>query len=177
MIEAVDSFFEYVSSRMATINPKRQVVMVMDASDWPPKNIVMEAFYLLTLDEKPIIGKSFWSATIPVVMHTLQWTWIVQGADLTQGKIGRNRGDRYRTAFTMKGELLKAMYPWFCLKQSWAAVGTTPSGVVLQGTPTNPQESIWWNQPTFLNRTDRESGIVTGTATVQLGDMTEAILA
>jgi len=147
----------------------------MDAADWPPKQIVMEAFYLLTLGEKPIVGKSFWSAASPVVVHTLQWTWLIQGSDLTSGKIGRNRGDRYRTNMTMREELLKATYPWFTQKQTWTVQGNTPSGIALQGTPVVPSESIWWNQPTFLNRIDRESGLVYGTATLQLTDMTETI--
>src|SRR5208283_5785934 len=107
----------------------------------------------------------------PVVVHTLQWTWLIQGTDLTSGKIGRNRGDRYRTNMTMREELLKATYPWFTQKQTWTVQGNTPSGIALQGTPVVPSESIWWNQPTFLNRIDRESGLVYGTATLQLTDM------
>ena len=178
MLHAVDSYFEYISNRMATVvNPNRKVVALMDALDWPPKTVLMEAFYLLTLGEKPIIGKSFWSAETTTVVHTLQWTWLIQGTDLTQGKIGRNRGDRYRTNMTMRQELIQASYPWFCQKQKWSVQGDTPSGIALQGTPVDPAEFVWWQKSTFMNRVDRESGLVYGTATLQLVDMTEPVTA
>jgi len=176
MIYAVDTYFEYVAARMASVvNPNRRVVGVMDAMDWPPKTVLMESFYLLLLGERPMIGKEFWSAAIPVEVHTLQWTWIIQGGELTQGKVGRSRGDRYRTNMLMRQEILQGTYPWFCQKQSWGVQGTTPSGVSLVGTPVVPNECIWWNQPTFLNRVDRESGMIFGTATVQVVDMTQEI--
>lgn len=176
MLPAIDSYFEYVSDRMATVvNPNRKIVGLMDAMDWPPKNILMEAFYLLTLGEKPIIGKSFWSSSITTVVHTLQWTWIILGTDLTTGKIGRNRGDRYRVNMRMRQELITANYPWFCQKARWSVQGDTPSGVVLTSDPVDPPEFVWWQKSQFMNRIDRESGTVYGTATVNLVDMTEAV--
>ena len=178
MLYALDTYFEYVANRMANVvNPNRKVVAIMDAADWPSKQILMESFYLLVLGQKPIQDKSFWSSEISVYAHTLQWTWLIQGADLTQGKIGRNRGDRYRTNMTMREELIKATYPWFTGKQKWSVVGNTPSGIALEGTLVTPAESIWWTKPTFLNRVDRESGIVYGTGTVQVVDMTETVTA
>jgi hypothetical protein len=178
MINAVDSYFEYVANRMATIvNPARKVVGVSDAMDWPPKTVLFEAFYLLVLGQKPVIGKSFWSAAIPVLVHTLQWTWMIQGTDLSGNKVGRSRGDRYRTNMKMRQELLKATYPWFCQKQEWSVQGTTPSGLALQGTPVVPSEFVWWSPLTFLNRIDSDPGLIYGAATVQLTDMTEMITA
>ena len=180
MLDAIDSYFEYVAGRMATINPARKMVGVQDAMDWPPKStesIAMESFYLLTLGQRPLIGKSFWSSTIPVLEHTLQWTWLIAGSDLVPGKIGRNRGDRYRTNMTMREELLKATYPWFAQKQNWSVVGNTPSGVALKGTPVVPSEYVWWTPPAFLNRIDRGSGVVYGAATVKLMAMEQEILA
>ncbi len=163
---------------MSTIvNPDRKMIGVVDAMDWPPNSVKMESFYLLVLGQKPVIGKSFWSSAIPVVVHTLQWTWMIQGTDLSGNKVGRSRGDRYRTNMTMRQELLKATYPWFCQKQNWTVQGTTPSGLALQGTPVVPSESIWWSPPSFLNRLDTDSGMVYGGATIQLTDMTELIVA
>jgi hypothetical protein len=153
------------------------MVGIVDAMDWPPNSVKLESFYLLVLGQKPVIGKSFWSAAIPVVVHTLQWTWMIVGSDLVSGKVGRSRGDRYRTNLTMRQELLKATYPWFCQKQSWAVQGNTPSGLALQGTPVVPSEYVWWSPLTFLNRLDKDSGVVYGAATVQLTDMTEMITA
>lgn len=176
MLNAVDTYFEYVSNRMATIvNPQRKVVGVSDAMDWPPKNILFDSFYLLVLGQKPVVGKSFWSASVPVLVHTLQWTWMIQGTDLSGNIVGRSRGDRYRVNMTMRQEILKATYPWFCQKQSWQVTGGTPAGLALKGTPVVPSESIWWTPPTFLNRVDSDPGIIYGSATVQLTDMTETI--
>jgi len=177
MLDAIDSYFQYVAGRMATINDQRQMVGVVDSMDWPPKTIVMEGFYLMTLGERPLTSKSFWSPTIPVLSHTLQWTWIIAGSDLTSGKVGRSRGDRYRTNMTMREELLKANYAWWCEKKDWSVVGGTPSGLALQSESLTPVENVWWTPPTFLNRLDRESGVIYGAATVQLVEMTEEITA
>ncbi len=177
MLECIDTYFEYVSGRMATINPDRKVVGVMDAMDWPPKNVLLEGFYLLVIGQRPMIGKQFWSAAITTLSHTVQWTWLITGSDLTQGKVGRSRGDRYRTNMTMREELIKATYPWFATKEEWTVLGATPSGLALQGTPLTPTEDFWWGPPTFLNRIDRTSGVVYGAATVQLVSMEPIVTA
>lgn len=176
MLRAVDTYFEYVAGRMKSlVNPDRQVVGVSDAMDWPPKTVIFEAFYLLVLGQKPINGKSFWSPSTPVLVHTLQWTWMIRGSDLSGNKVGRSRGDRYRTNMTMRSELLKATYPWFAQKQNWTVQGGTPSGLSLLGTPVVPSEYIWWSPLQFLNKVDADPGMVYGAATLQLTDMTETI--
>lgn len=146
--------------------------MVADAGDWPPKSVLFEALYLLYLGSKPITGKSFWSVYIHTLSHTVQWTWIVAGTDLTgsgmSGVVGRSRGDRYRTNLSIRQELLRATYPWFAQKQGWTVTGTTPSGLALQGTPVTPTEYFWWTSPTFLNRIDKTSGVVYGAATMDI---------
>jgi hypothetical protein len=173
MLAAIDSYFEFMTAGLKTVNPARKVIGIADAMDWPPKGVQLESFYLLVLGERGITQKSFWSSAVPVIVHTLQWTWIITGSDLTQGKIGRSRGDRYRTNITMREELLKATQSaWFAQKQDWAIVGNTPSGLVLTQTPKSPVEFFWWTPLTFLNRIDRESGVVYGAATVQVTDMT-----
>lgn len=177
MLDVVDSYFEYVAGRMVTINPIRQMVGVSDAMDWPVKNVVLEAFYLLVLGQRAAGSKAFWSPTVSVFTHALQWTWIIAGTDLTQGKVGRSRGDRYRTNMTMREELVNATYPWFAQKQTWAVIGSTPAGLALQGTPVVPSEQIWWTPPTFQNRVDEKSGLIYGSATVQVTAMEPAVLA
>jgi hypothetical protein len=160
---------------MGTINPTRKMAGVTDAQAWPPKNVMLESFYLLTLGEKPV-GKSFWSASIPVLTHSVQWTWIVVGTDLTVGKVGRNRGDRYRISMKMKEELLQATFPWFAQKGDWSVLGSTPSGLVLQETPITPLENMWWSPPVFLNKVDKDSGVIYGAASVQITAMEQTIL-
>jgi hypothetical protein len=177
MLAAIDSYFEYMAAGIKQVNPARQVVGISDAMDWPPKNVIMNAFYLLILGERGITGKSFWSSAIPVIVHTLQWTWIIQGSDLTKGTIGRSRGDRYRTNITMREELLKATFQaWFTEKLDWSVVGNTPAGLALESNPKTPAEYFWWTSLTFLNRLDRDSGVVYGAATVQVTDMTQEIV-
>jgi hypothetical protein len=172
MLNGIDTYWEYVSDRMTTVvNPDRQMIGVMDAMDWPPKNVVPEAFYLLVLGERPVTNKSFWSPTITTVVHTVQWTWLIIGTDLTQGKVGRSRGDRYRTNMIMRDELTHATYPWYAQKNEYSVVGNTPSGLALKATPVEPTEDIWWTPLTFLNRIDRDTGVVYGAATVQITDM------
>lgn len=175
MLDAIDTFWEYTSGRMATINPNRKMIGVADAMDWPPKSILFEGFYLLVLGEKPVLSREAWSASTPIVVHTCQFSWIIAGQDLTQGVVGRSRGSKYRTNMTMREEILKATYPGFCQKQSWAVLGNSPSGLMLQGTP--KQEYITWGPLTFLNRQDKSSGVIYGAATVEITDMTETITA
>jgi hypothetical protein len=137
----------------------------------------MNAFYLLDQGQRPITGKSFWSAAVPVIVHELQWVWMIAGSDLTQGTVGRSRGDRYRSNMKMRDELLQANYAWWCEKQTWSVLGNTPSGLVLQGASLSPVENVWWTPLTFLNRLDKDSGVAYGAASVQLTDMSVVITA
>jgi hypothetical protein len=158
-------------------NPSRKVIGVIDAMDWPPKNVVLEAFYLLLLGARGLSTKSMWSSANPTYVHTLQWTWIIAGSDLTKGTIGRSRGDRYRKNMVMRDELVVATQTaWWTEKLNWTLVGNTPSGVALKSTSTDPKEFIWWTPFTFLNRMDREAGLVYGAATVQVTDMESALV-
>ena len=176
MLAAIDSYFEFIQQGILLTNPDRKVVGIVDAMDWPPKNIQTEAFYLMVMGARGINGKSFWSSAIPVIVHTLQWTWVIQGSDLTQGKIGRSRGDRYRTNIKMREELLKATQrAWFSEKLDWSVQGNTPSGVALVSAPKSPTEYFWWTPLQFLERQDRESGTIFGAATVQVTDMTAEV--
>lgn len=176
MIDAVDSYWRHAVERMQTINPSRQMLGVMDAQDWPPKEVRFESFYLLVLGEPPL-GRSFASAAIPVVSHELQWVWMILGTDLTRGKVGRGRGDRYRTDMEMKSELLNANFPMFAEKKEWSISGGSAAAIQLTGTPVTPSESIWWSPLVFTRRTDQESGSIYGAASVSLVDMTEQIAA
>src|SRR4029077_9669131 len=121
-LEAIDSYFQYVNNRMVTINPNRNVVGISDAMDWPPKTVILEAFYLLSMGQKTA-KDTFWSPTVPVITDLLQWTWLIAGTDLTKGTVGRSRGDRYRTDITMRTELRQASYPWWCPKQTFTVLG------------------------------------------------------
>lgn len=177
MLDAMDSYFEYMLTGIRAVNPNRKVIGIVDAMDWPPKDIQMEAFYLLLLGARGITGKGFWSPTNPTYVHSVQWVWLVAGSDLTQGKIGRSRGDRYRTNLMMRDELIVAtLGAWWTEKMDWQVVGNTPSGVALKSKSKNPSEFIWWTPLVFLNRQDREAGVIYGAASVQITDMESALI-
>lgn len=177
MHDGIDSYFEFIEKGILVANPNRKVAGIVDAMDWPPKNIQLEAFYLMLLGSRGMTGKSFASSSQPVLVHTLQWVWIIAGSDLTQGKIGRSRGDRYRTNMTMREELLVATQAaWWTEKKTWSVVGNTPSGIGLQSVSRDPIENIWWTPLVFLNRLDRESGLIYGAATVQVTDILSALI-
>lgn len=176
MLNAIDSYFQFMQAGIVSANPNRKVIGIVDAMDWPPKVVVTEAFYLMVMGERGITGKSFWSSAVPVLVHTLQWVWVITGSDLTQGKVGRSRGDRYRTNMSMRNELLAATQAqWWTEKKQWSVVGNTPSGLALMSNELDPVEFVWFTPLTFLNRLDRKSGSIYGAATVQVTDMSGAI--
>jgi len=170
MIEAIDSFFKTTKNRILSINSNRKVIGVMTALDWPPQTVQMESFYLLTLAETPV-RKEAWSPSNPIMTFTLQWVWMIAGTDLQPGLKGRNRGDRYRTAFAMKDELRKALYPQFCEKKYI----TTDSNGTVSFNSFDPPDYIRWTPPEFRDRSDRDSGLIYGLCALTLTAVTSEI--
>jgi hypothetical protein len=169
-IDAIDSFYQSVKGRMASINANRKVAGLLMAQDWPPKNVSLEAFYLLTQSDSAA-SRQFYSPYIPVKFHHISFVWIIKGTDIQQGTRAANRGDRFRTAFTMKDELTKAMYPNFCEKKTWSldASGNW------NGVSENPVEYITWIPVEFHEKTAMDSGLVWGTAVTKIWSMTDPI--
>lgn len=172
MTPAIDSFYQYVKARVVAINSSRRFGGIMMAQDWPAPETQTESFYLLSLGEQPI-GRQGYSAAIPILLYTLQWTWVIVGTDLTMELKGSNRGDRYRTLFTMKDELRKAMYPGFTEKKQIAISATGD----ITFSSLDPKEQIRWTPVSFKERVDKDSGTIYGTATTYLTDMSEKIAA
>lgn len=165
--DGIDSFYNWVKTRMASVNPGRKVLGLLDAQDWPSTNVVMEAFYLLTLKDASQNG----TIANPIEAHIVQWVWVIKGSDLSQGQRGRNRGDRFRTAQDMKGELVQALYPNFAEKKSWQVDG---NGRWI-GTSHDPVEYIMWSKPDFNQRLDKENGIVYGACGLHITDFLDQI--
>jgi Tol biopolymer transport system component len=174
LIDSIDSFYQYVRQRVQTVNPTRTVAGFLIAQDWPPPNVKLEAFYLISHGENPI-GRQGFSPQIPIVSHMLEWQWIVLGQDVVAGQVGPNRGLRFRTHFQMKDELRQALSPYFCQKQTWAAV-QNGAQITWTGTPVQPPEWIGWAPPEYREKLDRDSGKVEGSVAVRLWDMTDPIL-
>ena len=172
LTDAINTHYLATKNRILALNPNRKVIGVMSAMDWPPKDVFLESFYLLTLGEVPL-GRQADSAAIPVVVHTVQWTWMIVGTDVQTGIQLRSRGDRYQTQFQMKGELLNGTYPRFAQKQNV----TVDANGNLTANPTGPPtDFIVWTPPSFLDRNEKGSGVLYGTATVRITDMTDMIL-
>jgi hypothetical protein len=175
-LDALDTYYQYVkarinaySKRVVSIAPNKPLNGVvrgmLNAQDWPPKNVVFGAFYLLVLGEEPI-GRQGFSPAVPIKFHVVQWTWIIKGDDLQPGERMANRGDRYRISQAMKWELTQGMWPNYAPKQTWNMVNG-----VFTGTPTNPVSTITWTPVKFDERFDKDSGIVYGTGSTRIQDI------
>lgn len=169
--DGVDSFYMAVKTRLATINPSR-LVGYMGAQDWPPPKVTFGKLYLLNLGEAPV-GPQHGTIANPVTSHLAQWVWVLQGSDLAPNLRARSRGDRLRQDVAIKDELIRALYPGFAQKQSWAA----NSSGALVGTAHSPVEYIVWTRPQFTTKVDKASGIVYGSMSVHISDMLDQITA
>lgn len=170
-IDAIYTFYEFVKGRVQVQNPNRLVKGLLAAQDWPPKEVKLEAFYLLDLGESPI-GRQGYSQTIPIKFHQVQWVWIIKGTSLQQGVRAANRGDRFVTMQQMKGELINGLYPGYTDKMTWALDG---NGVFV-GTELVPPEQITWNPVELHEKLDKDSGVMYGSGAVRIANMTDAIL-
>ena len=168
-VDFSDSHYQYVKARIAAINPQRLVKGILNAQDWPPKNVTLEAFYLLVLNEAPMPGAG--TPTVSAMQHNLQWVWIIQGRQIPVDARQANRGTAFRTNQLMKGELNNALYPGFCEKKTWSAVNGVWTGASLV-----PVEYIVWSSVKYLDRQDKDSGLVYGAAQVTVANMLDQTL-
>jgi hypothetical protein len=183
--DGIDSYYQYVKARVNAFttrtvynSPNQRLTGVvkgmLSAQDWPSKDVVMDAFYLLDLGEAPI-GKQGYSAAVPIKFHQVQWVWLNQGTYLTQGIRQGNRADRYRTMQIMKGELTNGHFPGYCPKLTWALVDG-----VWTGTALIPAEVITWNPIEFHEKWSAVpdgAGVGYGSGAVRVADMLDVITA
>lgn len=163
-----------MKGRITTKYPQRTVVGVVEAMDWPPKQVQMNAFYLLTLGDVPM--QNVLSSSSTGWAHLVQWVWIIPGDDLSANQRGRNRGNRFRTIWQMKQELVYGLYPYFTEKKTWSAVQTGDTQITYTGTSLNPVETFYWTRPKFIpNKLIETSGIAYGAAQVFIGDFGDVI--
>ncbi len=171
-VDTIDSHYAAVKTRLATINPNREVKGLLMARDWPPTKVALEAFYLLTLTDTPI-GRQGYSQSVPMKYEHVEWVWAITGTDLAPGQRKSNRGDRFRTAFQMKDEMTKALYPGFTEKMSFS-LDANGNWV---GTSENPVEFISWAPVSFVEKSSQESGVIWGTAALRIWTMLDFISA
>ena len=172
MIDAIDSYYKDIKTRILSINPSRLVIGAMEAEDWPVENVKMEALYLLVLPINPV-QKQAWSPSNPIYKILVQWVWLIAGTDLTSTIKGKNRGDKHRTHFAITQEMIQAHYPQFTEKKY-----ITTDGI---GTVTfnsySPQDYIRWTPPEFRPRPDRDSGLIYGACSTTITTIEQTILA
>ena len=176
--DGMDSYYIYVKGRINSFTTRTipgikngVVAGMLSAQDWPYKDVKFDAFYLLNLGEVPI-GSQGYSAAVPIKFHQVQWVWVNRGSDLIAGERQANRGDRYRTMQTMKGELINGHFPGFCEKKTWSLVSGVWTGVSL-----NPVEYITWNPVECHEKWSEPggAGVGYGSGAVRVADMLDTI--
>jgi hypothetical protein len=173
MIEAIDSHYDHVKSRVLALkNSGRKFSGIMDTRGWPPKQVNMESFYLITLGENPVnanvgsLAKTWYRAMV-------QWTWMVAGTEIEKGMAGINRGDAYTINQAMKRELRFGSFPLFAEKTA-TKIGNDRKVIRVSF---EPKEYVHWTFLQFTQRVDRESGLIYGLATTYLTAVAEEIVA
>lgn len=169
-VDAIDSHYQAVKARLVTAASPYVTKGLLEAQDWPNKDVTPNVFYLLTLDDKAI-GRQMYSATVPVKFHLVQWVWVITGTDLQSGQRAENRGDRFRVGQAMKDALTNALYPNFTEKKTWSLDGSN----VWVGTSLIPPESITWTPVEFAPRSNKEAGVIYGAASVRIWNMLDSI--
>lgn len=171
LVSGLDTHYQTVKARIQQVNPDRAVAGLLDAQDWPPEVVQPDAFYCLVLGAVPAPSDAG-SISIPIMIYTIQWLWLNQGTDLAQGEQARSRGNRYRVNAQMESEILYGLFPYFAAKCQY---GVNPADGSLTSVPISPQDTVFWQRPTFLKRLDEKSGVIYGTATTQLVNMTDEV--
>lgn len=161
LVDWSDSLYNYVIGRILAINPTRKFSGIVQARSWPIDRADPESFYLLLGNSSPLRTQVHTPVSAPTYSEKIQWAWQIIGTDIPQNALQRNRGDRYRTNFTMTQEILHGMYPFFCEKLQYN-VSDVNGSPVLTGTSYVPKEMLWFKEPVFTDRFDKTSGILFG---------------
>jgi len=177
-LEVLDSHYQYVKARINTATKrtipgqKGVVAGMLNAQDWPPKEIKIEMFYMLVLGREPV-GHEAYSSANPIKFHLVQWTWLVKGSDLQQGTRQAYRGDRYRIMQVMEDELSYGMTPNYAERQSWSLNASD----VWVATSFSPKQFFTWTPVEFHETFTKDSGIAYGTGRTRLQDIPQPITA
>jgi hypothetical protein len=176
MADWSDSLYFYVRSRIIAINANRKFGGIISALDWPLKEAQIGSFYMMATTLEPVRTSSYggnsWSG--PMYTERIQWVWQLIGTDIQQGNRMANRGDRYRLHYQMIQELLSGIYPGYCEIKQFAASDNTQ---LPEPVSYSPKEFIRMSKPSFGERIDTSTGILFGSATMQLSSFSPAITA
>lgn len=177
LIAAPESHFRWVKGRILTQNSKRTVDGIVDALDWPAKQLLPNTFYMILGDISTRAG--FGTPTASGLSNVVQWAWMVPGDDLAANQRGRNRGDRFRINQQMMSEIVNGLFPYFCPKQIGQAFDNGNGGFNNVISDISPPETIWWSLPKFSRAkmdNEQKSGIIYTVATIGLNQFGDTIL-
>lgn len=173
--DMICTYYDYVQRRitvgdpdknLAPINPARVFAGITQAEQWPPKAPAVDAFYLTVLNQFPAKSVGRKSRNNLYYRSVLQWQWICSGTNLQAGQIGANRGDRFPTDQTMRGELVQANFPLFC---PLISVSLDPNNNIVR-TPYVPAQTCRWTELEFGPRPSvgQDSGNLYGAGAVDV---------
>ena len=166
LVDTIDSFYQWVKANVLAQNPQRQFGGIVEARDWPPKNILPATPYLATLRDIPTRTKqSFYQ---PLVSELVEWRWALVGDNIPANAQAANRGDKYRINVLVMQELLSAHNPGYCPKSQYTVTNDVNNEPVLVATPYSPQDSLWWTIPEFTRKVDRQTGMIYTAGQVQV---------
>jgi hypothetical protein len=168
VIEAIDTYYDYVARQMATAATSQAMCGYIAAQDWPLTAPVEGGLYLLYLTSVPVAG----GESQILYQHQLQWVWLLIGTDIKINQVAENRGDRYRTNIMIMQNLRQANYPSFCPKKTFTVNSQTGviTGVGFGQQPgIGGADSVWWSKLRFMPKQDNDrSGLIYGAAALQL---------
>lgn len=173
---AIDSYYKYIKNNVLSLNPSRKCLGFMDAQDWPNEQIVLEALYLLIVGPGTPIGKQGYSPSSPILTYVLQWVWAIVGSDLQGNVKGRNRGERVRTDMAIREELRQAHIPGFTEKK-FITEDLSVDPPVVKFNSYSPPDYIRWTPVEYKKNSDKDSGVIYGSASVNLTSITDTITA
>jgi len=174
LVSVIDSFYTYVATQMATIDPTQKMAGIISARDWPLTAPIEGALYLAVLAHRPVGGTESQIA----YAFTCQWLWFLRGTNIGVGQQAEDRGDRYRRSMVIATNIRNAHYPGFCSKRDFAVDGT---GNITQTGYTSylvgGAESVRWTRPAFAPRQDDASGLLYEAATTVVTGMDDVLTA
>lgn len=164
--DALDTFWVYVTNRILQLNSQAVIGSMVDATNWPLQKPTDQAIYLITGDSKP--SKAVNSRQAALMTYNARWCFLTLGSDLTQNEVAASRGDRGRIASSWRSTMEFGLFPGFTQKQQYSITDNGSGQPQLNIITPYAYESIWWSKPSFVSRTDLQTGTLFQYAAVAL---------
>jgi hypothetical protein len=165
-VDIIDSHWVYVTQRIVAQFPTQLIGGIVEARDWPFTQAIDQALYLVTGNVRN--ARNVNSQQSQLSTYAARWSWPVIGTNLQQGNQAANRGDRYRTAETIKSIMAYGLYPGYTQKQQYSVQDDGTGNPILVTTTPYAYESVWWSKADFAEKIDTTTGILYGYAAVAI---------